>query len=94
MSYDLSNDSFFSCFSRFEARRGRPTEIMSDNGTNFVRAEKVLKDELKRIDQGKIHCQMSKRGIKWKFIAARSPHLRGVWEQLVQSTKKVMYHLL
>ena len=67
---------------------------MSEKGTNFVGAEKILKDEFKRINQGKMHCQMSQRGIKWKFIAARSPHLGGVWERLVQSTKKVIYPLL
>ena len=67
---------------------------MSDKGTNFVGAEKILKDELKRIDQGKIHCQMSQRGIKWKFIAARSSHLGGVWIRLVQSTKKAMFPFL
>ena len=30
MSYDLSTDSFLSCLARFTARRGRPSEIMSD----------------------------------------------------------------
>ena len=94
MSYDLSTDSFLSCLARFTARRGRPSEIMSDNGTNFVGAEKVLREELKKIDEGKIYRAMSQKGIKWKFIAARSPHWGGVWERLVQSTKKVMYALL
>ena len=32
-----------------------------DNGKNFVGAEKILKDELKGIDQGKIHSQMSQK---------------------------------
>jgi hypothetical protein len=36
MAYDLTTDSFLSAFSRFVARRGRPKEVMSDNGTNFV----------------------------------------------------------
>ena len=64
---------------------------MSDNGTNFVGAERILKDKLKRIDQEKIHRQMSQRGIKREFIANRSPRWGGAWERLVQSTKKVLY---
>ena len=67
--------------------------MMSDNGTNFVGAEKILKDELKRIDQGKIHCQMSQRGVKWRIIVSRSQHLGSVWKRLVKFTK-VMYLLL
>ena len=88
MAYDLSTDSFLSCFSRFTARRGQPKEVMSDNGTNFVGGEKILRDELRKIDQKRVNSTLTQRGITWKFIAARSPHWRGVWERLVQSTKK------
>ena len=94
MAYDLSTDSFLSCFSRFTARRGQPKEVMSDNGTNFVGGEKILRDELRKIDQKRVNSTLTQRGITWKFIAARSPHWGGVWERLVQSTKKVLYPLL
>ena len=94
MAYDLSTDSFLSCFARFTSRRGHPQEVMSDNGTNFVGAEKTLRQELQAFNQKKIHCAMTRKGIKWKFIAARSPHWGGVWERLVQSTKKVLYPIL
>ena len=45
---------------------------MSDNGTNFVGAEKVQREELKKIDEGKIYRAMSQKGIKWMFIEGRS----------------------
>ena len=63
MAYDLSTDSFLSCFSRFTARRGQPKEVMSDNGTNFVGGEKILRDELKRIDQTRVDFTLTQKGI-------------------------------
>jgi len=42
MAYGLDIDSFLSAFYRMTNRRGMPEEI-SDNGTNFVTAEKELR---------------------------------------------------
>ena len=39
VSQDLSTDSFLMAFSIFVSRRGAPTEIYSDNGTNFRGAD-------------------------------------------------------
>ena len=33
---DLSTDSFLAAFSRFTARQGMPSEVTSDNGSNFI----------------------------------------------------------
>ena len=37
------------------ARRGRPKEIRSDNGTNFTSAESELKQLIRQWNQEKIH---------------------------------------
>ena len=34
---DLTTNAFISCIRRFISRRGKPTVIMSDHGTNFVK---------------------------------------------------------
>ena len=39
---------------RFKARRGHPKSIRSDNGGNFIGAERELKDALSRLAQKKI----------------------------------------
>ncbi|WP_253302631.1 DUF1759 domain-containing protein [Wolbachia endosymbiont of Psylliodes chrysocephala] len=39
---DLSTDSFLNALKRFISRRGKPFEIFSDNGTNFVGARNHL----------------------------------------------------
>lgn len=41
---DLTTDGFIASFRRFIARRGRCTEIYSDNGSNFVGAGNQLKE--------------------------------------------------
>ena len=78
---------------RFIARRGTPTAIMSDNGTNFVGAQKEL-----------LACAESwnmlapavfvQKGIKWKFNPPSASHHGGSWERLVRSVKRVLYDIL
>ena len=41
---DLTSDAFISCLRRFIARRGKPSLIMSDKGSNFVGANRWLKE--------------------------------------------------
>ena len=94
MAYDLSTESFLCALSRFIARRGRPSEIFSDNGTNFVGGERELREHLKNMKQAQIENWTTRRNIKWNFIAARASHWGGVWERLVQSVKKVLFSLL
>ena len=40
MAFGLDTDSFLNAFYRMVNRRGLPREMLSDNGTNFVAAER------------------------------------------------------
>ena len=40
---NLSTECFLACLRRFVARRGKPSSIWSDHGTNFVGANRVLR---------------------------------------------------
>ena len=87
----LSSDEFLLCFSRFCSIRGKPTEVWSDNGTNFVSAEKELREELMRLYQSSdIQANLSCKEIKWKFSPPNAPHFGGAWERLVQSCKRLL----
>nr|XP_027206716.1 uncharacterized protein LOC113800186 [Penaeus vannamei] len=46
----METDSFINALRRFTARRGPVKSIRSDNGTNLVGAEKVLRQELQLLD--------------------------------------------
>ncbi len=40
---NLTTEAFIACLRRFIARRGKPNLIRSENGTNFIRANRVLR---------------------------------------------------
>ncbi|GAB0093955.1 hypothetical protein DMENIID0001_091490 [Sergentomyia squamirostris] len=87
---DLSTDAFLAALKRFIARRGKPALIMSDNGTNFVGAQRVLDKETARaakLAAEKASKVLLEDGIEWKFIPPGAPHFGGIWEAAVKSIK-------
>ncbi|XP_077966576.1 uncharacterized protein LOC144420798 [Styela clava] len=42
----LSTDAFINALRRFMARRSKPFELHSDNGSNFVGAQRILREEI------------------------------------------------
>ena len=94
IAHSLDADSCIMGVERFMARRGKPKVIWSDNGTNFVGAEKELLGRLKSVDQHRIKSKMSQNGIFWKFNPPATPHQGGAWERLVQSSKRLFYEIL
>lgn len=85
----LSADAFIQCLRRFISRRGYPSEIHCDNGTNFVGASNELATFLK-LSNDPIASFAANEGIKFVFSPAYSPHFGGIWEAGVKSAK---FHL-
>ena len=87
----LTTEAFIAALRRFTARRGKPSLIWSDHGTNFVGATRELKgmfDFLKlQATQGAISDFSSSQNIDWSFIPERAPHFGGLWEAAVKSLK-------
>ena len=88
---DLTSEAFIATLRRFIARRGYPTLIWSDNGTNFVGANREIKElhEFLREQQNKgtISDFCSSHKIEWRFIPEHGPNFGGLWEAAVKSTK-------
>ncbi|XP_065094000.1 uncharacterized protein LOC135714548 [Ochlerotatus camptorhynchus] len=86
---------FLQALRRFIARRGRCTDIFSDNGTNFVGARNKLQDFLKLLKNNEhsevVTRELAKEGIQWHFNPPSAPHFGGLWEAAVRSAKT---HLL
>lgn len=88
----LSTDAFIGTFRRFVSRRGKPSQVYSDNGKNFQGAQ----SELERLghflnnNQEKIENLIGNEGVRWSFIPAYSPHFGGIWEAGVKTVK---FHL-
>lgn len=80
VAHSLDADSFIMALRRMIARRGKPKNIFSDNGTNFVGAERELAESLQELDQERITDLMTQEDIHWYFNPPASPHFGGVWE--------------
>ncbi len=79
---------------RFVSRRGKTQVFWSDNGTNFVGAEKELRALHHLAREMKLPASLARMDIKWKFNPPASPHHGGAWERLVKSVKRVFYAVL
>ncbi|XP_055537951.1 uncharacterized protein LOC129725781 [Wyeomyia smithii] len=86
IAYDLSTASCIACVRRFVSRRGSPVEFLSDNGTNFQGAERLLREQ---INAG-LSETFTNAATKWTFIPPAAPHMGGAWERLVRSVKTAM----
>ena len=90
LAHTLSTDSFILALMRFVNRRGTPALLISDNGSNFVGAEKELGNWLKSLEQDKITGHLADRRILWKFNPPSASHRGGVWERLIRSVRKIL----
>ena len=61
---DLTTASFINALRRFVARRGPVRHIYSDNGTNFVGSERVLKDSIAAWNQQQISQDLRQKEIE------------------------------
>ncbi|XP_063972071.1 uncharacterized protein LOC135159938 [Diachasmimorpha longicaudata] len=94
---DLTTEGFIAAFKRFTSRRGKPMNVYSDNGKNFVGAANEIK-ELYSFLQSETHNEIMHRrlandGIEWHFIPPRAPHVGGLWEACVKSFKHHLYRI-
>ena len=81
----LSSDDFLNVLRRFIATYGTPETMHSDNGTNFVGAEKELIGQMKIMqDNGKLVDWSKRKGMTWKFQPPSAPHFGGAHESLVR----------
>lgn len=90
---DLSSEAFLAAYRRFISRRGLPSCMYSDNGTNFVGANGIIREKQTEYDEFITEItitSLANEGIEWKFNPPASPHFGGLFEAGVKSTK---FHL-
>ena len=79
---------------RFICRRGSVKSIRSDQGTNFIWAQRELEESVKQLDNDRIQRPLLKRGIDWTFNPPSGAHHGGVWERLIRLVKNILYSVL
>ena len=90
LSSDLNTEAFVACLRKSISRRGKPSVIWSDHGSNFVGANREIEiAEFLQTQgtQGVILEFCSIQNIEWKFIPEHSPHFGGICEAAVESMK-------
>ena len=90
----LETDSFILALRRFIARRGPIQELRSDNGSNFVGAERELRLAISEMDNSRIHNELLAKNIDWKFNTPTASHTGGVWERQIRTVRKTLAYLL
>ena len=90
MSVSLNTDAFINTLRRFIARRGQVKVIRSDNGTNFVGAERELRRAISQWNSAQISSFLLQKDIDWRFNVPGASHHGGSWERLIRSTRRVL----
>ena len=94
MAFGLDTDSFLNAFYRMVNQRRLPREMLSDNGTNFVAAERELRELVEALDQSKIAQSTANKGVMWHFNPPLGPHFGGVHETMIKAAKRAVNALL
>lgn len=89
---ELTTATFIAALRRFISRRGRPRILYSDNGANFIGANRELK-EVHQFVRAEVEAGIGdvfvNENVEWKFIPSSSPHMGG----LEAGVKSCKYHL-
>ncbi len=85
----LDTDAFLLSLHRFIARRGKPMELLCDNGTNFVRGDRELRDTFDGMAP-KLQELLAPQKIRFHYIPPNAPHFGGTWEHEVKSVKTAL----
>lgn len=85
----LDVDSYLMSLRRFVARRGKPFEILSDQGTNFKVGERELREAFAAL-QPEIQAQLASQQIQFSFNPPNAPHFGGCWEREIRSLKQAL----
>ena len=90
MACSLSTTDFLNAFSRVVATRGISEKVTSDNVTNFVGADRELREHVLAMDQEQIADSAASEGIRWNWNPPLGLHFGGVFESLVKVAKKTL----
>ena len=94
VAHSLDTESFLNALERFVSRRGRPSIIRSDNGTNFVGGQRELKGLLNEWNQSKIEDHLLRKEIQWCFNPPAASHMGGVWERQIRTVRSILTNLV
>jgi hypothetical protein len=90
MAESLETSAFLNAFQRFLSRRPKPSQIISDNGSNFIGAKQELQQCLNKWNQSTINNYMLQKEIEWTMNPPAASHFGGAYERMIRSTRKIL----
>ena len=85
----LEADDFINTLRRFICRRGSVKTICSDNGTNFIGAQREIKRAITE-NNARVAESLQQQDIEWRLQPPTASHMSGVWERMIRSVKRTL----
>ena len=79
---------------RFILTRIKPSEFISDQGSQLIKASKEVASLTKDWNWTTIAEWASNSNIHWKFVPAEGQHMNGLSESLIRSVKRSIQHVI
>ncbi|XP_076246278.1 uncharacterized protein LOC143186484 [Calliopsis andreniformis] len=93
--HNYTTSAFLAALDRFIARRGIPSCIFTDNGTNFVGADRELRQHFcEAFSSTEMQNKCGLMGMKWRFNPPSAPHFGGMPEAGIKSVKHHLKRML
>ncbi|XP_062702274.1 uncharacterized protein LOC115258215 [Aedes albopictus] len=86
--HSLTTDSCIMAIRNFISRRGTPSVIYSDRGTNFIGASRRMKEAAAAVNVDEVVKEFITVDTTWSFNPPLAPHMGGSWERLIGSVKR------
>lgn len=90
----LETDACINAIRCFISRRCQVVHIRSDNGTNFVGAERELREALTALNRQWTQGALIPSGVEWSFNSPAGSHHGGVWESMIGMVKRILNSVL
>ena len=76
----ITTTAFIAALRRITGRIGIPNTIWSDHGSNFVGAEREIRELLRKESSDTVEDFCTSQNISWKFTLEHAPYFGGLWE--------------
>ena len=97
VSNTMNTDSFIQALRRFICRRGPVRQLRSDQGSNFIGAQRELREALKEMNGDKIRAELLKSNCDWvefRMNIPKASHFGGIWERQIRTVRSVLNSLM
>ena len=86
----LTAGSFINALHRFIGGRGNPDHIDCDNGSNFIGANRILRESLDELNQESLNQFCCQQKVKLTFNPPTASHMGGAWERMIRLVSKFL----